>query len=427
MNLQNETIDYGICKRTLLQLQGSYLFSEVARKVKAFEAAHPQVRLIRLGIGDVTRPLPQACIEGDVPGRQGTGGCPYIPRLQAEQGYDFLIKAILKHDFEERGITLSPSEIFISDGAKSDLGNLTELFRQDNLVAITDPVYPVYVDSNVMCGRAGVAGADGLWSKVTYLPCTGENGFVPELPDHRVDLVYLCYPNNPTGTTLTREQLKKWVDYALDNDALILFDAAYEAFISEPDVPHSIYEIPGAEQVAIEVRSFSKTAGFTGVRCGYTVVPEKVTARTEDGRRVALNPLWNRRQCTKFNGTSYITQRGAEAIYTPEGRRQVEETIAYYKENARIMREGFREAGLTVYGGVNSPYLWLKAPEGMTSWEFFDHLLHEMNVVGTPGSGFGPSGEGYLRLTAFGQREDCLEAMERIRRKGFSSAGKSSL
>lgn len=410
-----------------LQLQGSYLFSEVARKVKAFEAAHPQVRLIRLGIGDVTRPLPQACIEAMCRAVRELADARTFHGYGPEQGYDFLIKAILKHDFEEWGITLSPSEIFISDGAKSDLGNLTELFRQDNLVAITDPVYPVYVDSNVMCGRAGVAGADGLWSKVTYLPCTGENGFVPELPDHRVDLVYLCYPNNPTGTTLTREQLKKWVDYALDNDALILFDAAYEAFISEPDVPHSIYEIPGAEQVAIEVRSFSKTAGFTGVRCGYTVVPEKVTARTEDGRRVALNPLWNRRQCTKFNGTSYITQRGAEAIYTPEGRRQVEETIAYYKENARIMREGFREAGLTVYGGVNSPYLWLKAPEGMTSWEFFDHLLHEMNVVGTPGSGFGPSGEGYLRLTAFGQREDCLEAMERIRRKGFSSAGKSSL
>ena len=410
-----------------LKLPGSYLFSDIAKKVNTFRITHPKQEVIRLGIGDVTRPLPPVCIEAMHKAVEEMADARTFRGYGPEQGYDFLIEAILKHDYLPRGIHFGPTEIFVNDGAKSDTGNIGDILRHDNSVGVTDPIYPVYIDSNVMCGRAGVLEENGQWSNVTYMPCTAENDFIPEIPDKRIDIVYLCYPNNPTGTTLTKPELKKWVDYALDNDALILFDAAYEAFISEPDVPHSIYEIPGAEQVAIEVRSFSKTAGFTGVRCGYTVVPEKVTARTEDGRRVALNPLWNRRQCTKFNGTSYITQRGAEAIYTPEGRRQVEETIAYYKENARIMREGFREAGLTVYGGVNSPYLWLKAPEGMTSWEFFDHLLHEMNVVGTPGSGFGPSGEGYLRLTAFGQREDCLEAMERIRRKGFSSAGKSSL
>lgn len=281
-------------------------------------------------------------------------------------------------------------------------------------MGITDPVYPVYVDSNIMCGRSGTLDENGKWSNVTYLPCTAENNFIPELPKHRVDLIYLCYPNNPTGTTLTHDQLKKWVDYALANDTLIIFDAAYEAFIQEPDVPHSIYEIRGAKKVAIEIRSFSKTAGFTGVRCGYTVVPKEVTAASLDGERIPLNPLWNRRQCTKFNGTSYITQRGAEAIYTPDGQKQIKETINYYMENARIMRESLKKAGLSVYGGVNAPYIWLKVPEGMTSWKFFDQLLYEVNIVSTPGVGFGPSGEGYLRLTAFGEREDCIEAMQRI-------------
>lgn len=281
-------------------------------------------------------------------------------------------------------------------------------------MGITDPVYPVYVDSNIMCGRSGTLDENGKWSNVTYLPCTEENNFIPELPKHRVDLIYLCYPNNPTGTTLTHEQLKKWVDYALANDTLIIFDAAYEAFIQEPDVPHSIYEIRGAKKVAIEIRSFSKTAGFTGVRCGYTVIPKEVTAATLDGKRIPLNPLWNRRQCTKFNGTSYITQRGAEAIYTPDGQKQIKETINYYMENARIMREGLKKAGFSVYGGINAPYIWLKVPEGMTSWKFFDQLLYEVNIVSTPGVGFGPSGEGYLRLTAFGQREECQEAMQRL-------------
>lgn len=332
-----------------------------------------------------------------------------------EQGYDFLIEAILKNDFASRGISLSPTEIFINDGAKSDTGNIGEVLRWDNSMGVTDPIYPVYIDSNVMCGRSGELGEDGKWSNVTYLPCTAENHFIPQIPDRRIDIIYLCYPNNPTGTTLTKAELKKWVDYALANDTLIFFDAAYEAYIREDDVPHSIYEIKGAKRCAIEFRSFSKTAGFTGVRCGYTVVPKELTAATLDGERVSVNKLWNRRQCTKFNGTSYITQRGAEAIYTAEGKAQVKATIDYYMENARIMREGLQSAGFKVYGGVNAPYIWLKTPDNTGSWRFFEQLLYEVNVVGTPGVGFGPSGEGYLRLTAFGEREDCIEAMRRIR------------
>ncbi|HIZ33689.1 MAG TPA: LL-diaminopimelate aminotransferase [Candidatus Bacteroides merdigallinarum] len=400
-----------------LKLQGSYLFSDIAKRVNAFKVTHPDKKLIRLGIGDVTRPLPPACIEAMHRAVDELASADTFHGYGPEQGYPFLINAILKHDFAARGINLSPSEIFISDGAKSDTGNIGELLRWDNSMAVTDPVYPVYVDSNVMNGRAGALNQDGQWSNITYLPCTAENGFIPALPERRVDLIYLCYPNNPTGTTLTRDQLKKWVDYALANDTLIVFDAAYEAYIREPDVPHSIYEIRGAKKVAIEIRSFSKTAGFTGVRCGYTVVPKEVTASDIEGRRIPLNPLWNRRQCTKFNGASYITQRGAEAVYSPEGQKQVRETIDYYMENARIMRESLTAAGYRVYGGVNAPYLWLKVPDGQTSWKFFDKLLYEVNIVGTPGVGFGPSGEGYLRLTAFGKREDCLEAMRRIRSK----------
>ena len=399
-----------------LKLRGNYLFSDIAKKVNAFKVTHPEARLIRLGIGDVTRPLPQACIEAMHHAVDEMASAKTFHGYGPEQGYDFLINAIIKHDFVPHGISLSPSEVFISDGAKSDTGNIGELLRWDNSMAITDPVYPVYVDSNIMCGRSGVLGEDGKWSNVTYLPCTAENQFVPAIPDHRVDLIYLCYPNNPTGTTLTHAQLKKWVDYAIANDTLIVFDAAYEAFIREPDVPHSIYEIRGAKKVAIEIRSFSKTAGFTGVRCGYTVVPKEVTAATLDGERIALNPLWNRRQCTKFNGTSYITQRGAEAVYSPDGQKQVKEAIAYYQDNAKVMLEGLQKAGFQVFGGVNAPYLWVKAPDNMTSWKFFDRLLYETNVVTTPGVGFGPSGEGYVRLTAFGSHEDCMEAMERIRK-----------
>lgn len=381
----------------------------------AFKAAHPEVRLIRLGIGDVTRPLPQASIEAMHKAVDEMASMETFHGYGPEQGYKFLIETIIKNDFEPLGIMLSADEVFVSDGAKSDTGNFTDILGLNNVVAVTDPVYPVYVDSNVMFGRAGELQSDGRWSGMVYLPCTAENNFVPALPEKRVDIIYLCYPNNPTGTTLNREQLKKWVDYALENESLILFDAAYEAFIREDDVPHSIYEIEGARRCAVEFRSFSKTAGFTGVRCGYTVVPKDVTVMVgEVGGRVQLNRLWNRRQCTKFNGTSYITQRGAEAVYSAEGQRQVKETIDYYMENARIMRETLQQAGLDVFGGKNSPYLWVKTPNGEGSWAFFDRLLHEVNVVGTPGVGFGPSGEGYLRLTSFGNREDCQEAMQRI-------------
>lgn len=396
-----------------LKLPGSYLFSDIAKKVKAYQESHPDKRLIRLGIGDVTRPLPQASIEAMHRAVDEMANKSTFHGYGPEQGYDFLIDTIIKNDFEPRGIEPSSSEVFISDGAKSDTGNIGDILGLDNKVAVTDPVYPVYVDSNVMGGRAGQLNGK-QWSDITYMPCTAENNFIPSIPSNRIDVIYLCYPNNPTGTTLTKAELKKWVDYALSHDALILFDAAYEAYIREDDIPHSIFEIEGAKRCAIEFRSFSKTAGFTGVRCGYTVIPKEVTATTATGERVALNALWNRRQCTKFNGTSYITQRGAEAIYSKEGKQQVRETIDYYMENARIMREGLTAAGIQVFGGKNAPYLWVKTPEGFTSWQFFDHLLNEANIVSTPGVGFGPSGEGYLRLTAFGQREDCIEAIQRI-------------
>lgn len=396
-----------------LKLPGSYLFSDIAKKVKAYQESHPDKRLIRLGIGDVTRPLPQASIEAMHRAVDEMANKSTFHGYGPEQGYDFLINTIIKNDFEPHGIEISSSEVFISDGAKSDTGNIGDILGLDNKVAVTDPVYPVYVDSNVMGGRAGQLNGK-QWSDITYMPCTAENNFIPSIPSNRIDVIYLCYPNNPTGTTLTKAELKKWVDYALSHDALILFDAAYEAYIREDDIPHSIFEIEGAKRCAIEFRSFSKTAGFTGVRCGYTVIPKEVTATTANGERVALNALWNRRQCTKFNGTSYITQRGAEAIYSKEGKQQVRETIDYYMENARIMREGLTAAGIQVFGGKNAPYLWVKTPEGFTSWQFFDHLLNEANIVSTPGVGFGPSGEGYLRLTAFGQREDCIEAIQRI-------------
>ena len=399
-----------------LKLPGSYLFSDIAKKVNSFKVTHPKDDVIRLGIGDVTRPLPQACIEAMHRAVQEMADAATFHGYGPEQGYDFLIDAILKNDYEPRDVHLSRSEIFISDGAKSDTGNIGELLRWDNSMGITDPVYPVYADSNIMCGRAGVLEENGRWSNITYLPCNEQNGFIPSVPESRIDLLYLCYPNNPTGVTLTHEHLKAWVDYALDNDTLIVFDAAYEAFITEENVPHSIYEIKGAKKCAIEIRSYSKTAGFTGLRCGYTVVPKELTAATFSGDRVALNKLWHRRQCTKFNGTSYITQRAAEAIYTPEGKKQVRENIDYYMRNAALIREGLQQAGLKVYGGVNAPYIWLKTPEGMGSWHFFEQMLYEAHVVGTPGVGFGPSGEGYMRLTAFGTYEDCVEAVARIRK-----------
>lgn len=403
-----------LVNENFLKLPGSYLFSDIAKKVNTFKITHPKQDVIRLGIGDVTQPLPEAVISAMHKAVEELAVKDTFRGYGPEQGYNFLIETIIKNDYASRGINLEPSEVFINDGAKSDTGNIGDILRQDNSVGITDPVYPVYIDSNVMAGRAGDL-VDGKWSNLVYIPCLSENNFIPQIPDRRIDMLYLCYPNNPTGTTLSKEELKKWVNYALENDTLILYDAAYEAYIQEADVPHSIYEIKGAKKVAIEFRSFSKTAGFTGVRCGYTVVPKELNAVTIDGERVSLNKLWNRRQCTKFNGTSYITQRAAEAIYTPEGKKQVKEIINYYMTNAKIMKEGVESTGLKVYGGVNAPYLWVKTPNGMSSWKFFEQLLYEANIVGTPGVGFGPSGEGYLRLTAFGAREDCVEAMRRLR------------
>jgi LL-diaminopimelate aminotransferase len=333
-----------------------------------------------------------------------------------EQGYPFLREAILKNDFAPRGVRLGIDEIFVNDGAKSDTGNFQELLHWDNFIGVTDPIYPVYIDSNVMIGRCGTY-RDGRWTNVRYLPTTAENGFIPELPKGRpVDVIYLCYPNNPTGTVLTKQELRKWVNYALKNDALILFDAAYQAYIRDPEIPHSIYEIRGAKKCAVEFHSFSKTAGFTGVRCGYTIVPKDITASTLTGERIALNPLWNRRQCTKFNGTSYLSQRAAEAIYTAEGKKQVKQTIDYYMHNAHYMKRSLLDLGLRVYGGEHAPYLWVKTPDGMTSWRFFEQMLYDAQVVCTPGVGFGPSGEGYIRLTAFGQHESTERALERIKK-----------
>ena len=396
-----------------LKLPGSYLFSTIAKKVKAYKEANPQANVISLGIGDVTQPLAPAVIEAMHKAVNEMASKETFHGYGPEQGYPFLIDAIIKNDYESIGVSLEPSEVFISDGAKSDCGNIGDLLRHDNSIGVTDPVYPVYIDSNVMSGRTGTW-ENGIWSDVVYIPCTAENQFVPELPSRRVDIIYLCYPNNPTGTTLTKEELKKWVNYALANDAIIMYDSAYEAYIQDPNIPHSIYEIKGAKKVAIEFRSFSKTAGFTGVRCGYTVIPKEVSATTLKGERVFLNKLWHRRQCTKFNGTSYITQRGAEAVYSPEGKKQIRQTINYYMNNAKLMKEGLEACGLQVYGGTNAPYLWVKTPDGLSSWKFFEKLLYEVFIVSTPGVGFGPSGEGYLRLTAFGDHDDTIEAIQRI-------------
>lgn len=397
-----------------LKLSQNYLFSDIAKKVSRYVAEHPEADIIRLGIGDVTRPLAPAVIEAMHKALDEMACKETFRGYGPEQGYGFLQKAIIDNDLAPRGVTFDPDEIFISDGAKSDTGNIGDILAKDNVICVTDPIYPVYIDSNVMAGRAGEL-IGGMWSDIVYLPCNDENNFVPELPAKHVDVVYLCYPNNPTGTVISRSELKKWVDYALANDVLIMYDAAYEAYIQDEDIPHSIYEIEGAKKCAIEFHSYSKTAGFTGVRCGYTIIPKELMAVSAGGEKVSLNHLWNRRQCTKFNGTSYITQRGAEAIYTEEGKKQIKETIAYYMENARIMREAFTELGMKFFGGKNAPYIWLKTPGNMTSWEFFDEMLHKINVVGTPGVGFGPSGEGFFRFTAFGSKEDCTEAMRRLK------------
>lgn len=397
-----------------LKLPGNYLFADIAKRVNAFKVSHPKIKVISLGIGDVTRPLAPVVIEAMHKAVEEMANKATFHGYGPERGYDFLREAIQKNDFLPRGIHIDLNEIFINDGAKSDTGNIQEILRWDNNIGVTDPIYPVYVDSNAMIGRAGVF-ENGKWTDVTYFPCTAENNFVPQIPDRRVDMIYLCYPNNPTGTVLPKEELRKWVNFALRNDSILFYDAAYEAYITDPEIPHSIYEIKGARKCAIEFHSYSKTAGFTGVRCGYTIIPKELTAVTVDGKqRVNLNQLWDRRQSTKFNGTSYISQRAAEAIYTPEGKKQIQETIDYYMENAKIMRETLSKLSYKVYGGVNAPYLWVKTPDGMDSWKFFEQLLYGCGIVCTPGVGFGPSGEGYFRLTSFGNREDVREAMRRI-------------
>ncbi len=403
-----------------LKLPGSYLFAEVDRRVAAFKSERPDADIIRLGIGDVTKPLVPAVIKALHSAVDDMAKAETFMGYGPYQGYEFLINKIIANDYQPLGIDLSADEVFVSDGAKSDTGNIQEIFGVDNIVAVTDPVYPVYVDSNAMAGRTGEYNKEtGKWSKLVYLACTAENGFIPALPDKRVDLIYLCYPNNPTGTTLTREQLKVWVDYARENQSVILFDSAYEAYITQPGIPHSIYEIEGAKEVAIEFRSYSKTASFTGTRCAYSIVPKSLKAYNAKGEPVDVNRLWNRRFTTKFNGVPYIVQKGAEAVYSEEGKEQICQIIAGYMENAGIIRSGMESLGLKVFGGVNAPYVWLKTPDGYDSWQFFDRLLNEVQVVGTPGVGFGPCGQGYFRLTAFGSRENTLRAIERIKSVRF--------
>ncbi|MGA2093560.1 MAG: LL-diaminopimelate aminotransferase [Sedimentisphaerales bacterium] len=400
-----------------LKLQAGYLFPEIGKRRRAFAAAHPEAKIISMGIGDVTEPLAPAVIEAMHRAVEEMGNKETFRGYDdGGVGYAFLREAISKNDYKVRGVGIDIDEIFVSDGAKSDTANIQELFGLDNIIAVADPVYPVYVDTNVMAGRTGPVAGQGMYLKIVYRPTTEENGFVPEPPRERADLIYLCFPNNPTGAVATKEQLKKWVDYAKENRSVILFDAAYEAYISEQAYPHSIYEVEGAKEVAIEFRSFSKTAGFTGVRCAFTVVPKELRSYTRAGQSVALNPLWNRRMCTKFNGVSYITQMGAAAVYTPEGKKQVRSVIELYMNNAKMIREKLTALGYKVYGGVNAPYIWLKTPAGFGSWEFFDLLLNKANVVTTPGAGFGPAGEGYVRLTAFGEPANVKEALERIAR-----------
>ena len=400
-----------------LKLKAGYLFPEIARRVNAFAEANPDAKIIRLGIGDVTEPLPEACRNAMVQAVEDMGNRATFKGYGPEQGYAWLREKIAAHDFQARGCEISADEIFISDGSKCDTGNILDIFGDDNIIAVTDPVYPVYVDTNVMAGHTGDANQNGEYAGLVYIPITAENNFTAAIPTQKVDLIYLCFPNNPTGATATKEHLTAWVEYAKANGSIILYDAAYEAFISDPNLPRSIYEIPGAKECAIEFRSFSKTAGFTGTRCAFTVVPKTLTAKAKDGSDVELWKLWNRRQATKFNGVSYIIQRAAEAVYSEAGKAQVKALIQFYMENAKIIRQQLTAAGLTVYGGENAPYVWVKTPQGLSSWDFFDKLLQTCNVVGTPGSGFGAAGEGYFRISAFNSRENVEEAMRRITEK----------
>ncbi len=402
-----------------LKLKAGYLFPEIARRVKTFAAANPDAPIIKLGIGDVTEPLPEACRSAMIQAIEDMGNRSTFKGYGPEQGYLWLREKIAQHDFQARGCDIDASEIFISDGSKCDCGNILDILGDDNKIAVTDPVYPVYVDTNVMAGRTGEANDKGEYEGLFYLPISADNNFTAQIPSEKVDLIYLCFPNNPTGATATKEHLQAWVDYAQENDSLILFDAAYEAFISDRDLPHSIYEIEGAKDCAIEFRSFSKNAGFTGTRCAFTVVPKNLTGKAQDGSDVEIWKLWNRRQSTKFNGVSYIVQRGAEAVYSEAGQSQTKALIGFYLENAKIIREQLTSAGLQVYGGVNAPYVWVKTPNGLSSWDFFDKLLQNANVVGTPGSGFGAAGEGYFRISAFNSRENVNEAMSRITANPF--------
>ena len=398
-----------------LKLQAGYLFPEIGRRVNDFIAANPDKKVIKMGIGDVTQPLVPSVVKAFHEGVEEMAKGETFKGYGPEQGYAFLREAISKHSYQDKGVDISAGEIFISDGSKCDTGNIQEIFGNDNKIAICDPVYPVYADTTVMSGKTGICQANGYYEGIVYMPCTKENGFIPELPTETPDLIFLCYPNNPTGTVASKEELKKWVDYAIEKNAIILYDAAYEAFIQDDSIPRSIYEIEGAKKVAIEFRSFSKTAGFTGTRCAFTVVPDDLVAYDKAGKAHPVKPLWNRRHSTKFNGVSYPVQKAAAAIYTEEGKKEVSEVIAYYMENASIMKESLANAGYEVFGGENAPYIWVKTKNGMKSWEFFDKVLTEANVVGTPGSGFGPSGEGYFRFSAFADRENVLEAMERIK------------
>lgn len=397
-----------------LKLKAGYLFPEIARRVNAFAEANPDAKIIKLGIGDVTEPLPEACRNAMVKAVEDMGDRASFKGYGPEQGYAWLREKIAACDFQARGCAIDASEIFISDGSKCDTGNILDIFGKNNKIAVTDPVYPVYVDTNVMAGHTGDANEKGEYEGLVYLPITAENNFAAQIPSEKVDLIYLCFPNNPTGATATKEELKAWVNYAKANGSIIFFDAAYEAFITDPNLPHSIYEIEGAKDCAIEFRSFSKNAGFTGTRCALTVVPKGLTAKASDGSDVEIWKLWNRRQSTKFNGVSYIVQRGAEAVYSDEGQKQVKDLVNFYLENAKIVRDKLTAAGLSVYGGVNAPYIWVKTPNGLSSWDFFDKLLQVTNVVGTPGSGFGAAGEGYFRISAFNSRENVEEAMKRI-------------
>ncbi len=397
------------------KLQAGYLFPEIGRRVREYQKENPGAEIIRMGIGDVTQPLAPTVIRAFHEGVDEMSKAATFKGYGPEQGYGFLREAIAKNDYQDRGADIHADEIFISDGSKCDTGNILEIFGQNNIIAVQDPVYPVYVDTCVMVGRAGEYLQNGYYDKLIYLPCKAENGFMPDLPERKVDIIFLCYPNNPTGTTASREELKKWVDYAIRNKAVILFDAAYEAYISDPRIPHTIYEIEGAREVAIEFRSFSKTAGFTGTRCAYTIIPKNVLASASDGTGKSLHSLWFRRHTTKFNGASYPVQKAAAAIYTDDGKKEVKSTIDYYMNNARILRENLERLGFQVYGGLNAPYVWFSSGRGIKSWDLFDKLLHEAHVVGTPGSGFGPSGEGYFRFSSFATHEDVLKAIERLK------------